>query len=264
MNEFCPYHCTELDGGWDKEYPGYAYEIYDEIYSSAGYDFKAIQNPFHRGMQSANTGNVDAISGPIKIKSKHESEIKIRQNKNTGTIYSQLIYSKEPISLYHSSCFFGKSDMKWNYKGIQSILSYKTAVVKDFDYGDILNRFIEVETSKKSSPRVQLMFGKDIQLRNFKMLMSGRVDLVLADLQVGLYTINKMEKKQQLKKGSLKLLGCTEEGQRHLYVGFSPKRPKSSRLLAQLFDQGIVRLRSSGKLKLILDKYGLDDWALEN
>ena len=264
MNEFCPYHCTDSKGGWDKNHPGYAYEIYDEIYSSAGYDFKAIQSFFHGGMRLTDTGAVDAISGPIKLESKLESEIKTRQNKNTGAIYSRLIYSEEPISIYQSSCFFGKAGMKWKYKGIQSLLPYITAVVKDFDYGESLNKIIEAEaTSKKNAPKIQLMYGKDIHLRNFSMLLNRRVDLVLADLQVGLYTINKMEKEQQIEKGSIKLLDCTDEGKRNLYVGFSPKRPKKSRLLAQLFDQGIGRLRSSGRLKLILDKYGLNDWVLE-
>jgi len=262
MNEFCPYHCTDSKGEWDKEYPGYVYEIYDEIYSSAGYYFKATQYPFFRGMQSAYKGIVDAVSGPIKIKSKHEMDMKIRKNENTGYIYSKLIYSKEPISLYHSSCFFGRRDMEWKYKGLQSLSPYKMAAVKDFDYGVELNNFIEVEASKKNTQRVQLMFGNDIPVRYFKMLSRNRVDLVLLDLQVGLYTIMKMEEEQQLEKGSMKLLGCTEQGRRYLYVGFSPERPEKSRLLAQVFDKGIHRLRSSGRLKLILDKYGLSDWAL--
>jgi len=262
MNEFCPYHCTDSKGKWDKDYPGYVYEIYDEIYSSAGYEFKATRYPFFRGMQSTYEGIVDAISGPIKIESDLEMKIKIRQNENTGYIYSKLIYSKEPISLYHSSCFFGRRDMEWKYKGIQSLFPYRMAVVKNFDYGVELNNYIEVEASKNNTHRVQLMFGNDIPVRHFKMLSRRRVDLVLADLQVGLYTIKKMEKEKQLKNDSMKLLGCTEQGRRHLYVGFSPERPKESRLLAQVFDQGINRLRSSGRLKLILDKYGLSDRAL--
>jgi len=72
MNEFCPYHCHDSEGKWDKEFRGYAYEMYDEIYTNAGYDFKAMQNPFHRGMLSTDTGIVDAVSGPIKITSKKE------------------------------------------------------------------------------------------------------------------------------------------------------------------------------------------------
>ena len=264
MNEFCPYHCTDTKGGWDKEYPGYVYEIYEEIYSSAGYDFKAVQYPFFRGMQSAYEGVVDAVSGPIKIESALEMELKIRQNKTTGHIYNKLIYSKQPISLYHSSCFFGRSDMEWRYNGIQSLMPYKSAVVEDFDYGVDLNGFIEAEAAKGNSPRVQLMFGNDIPIRHFRMLSRRRVDLVLADLQVGLYTINKMEKEQDLEKGSMKLLGCSDQGRRYLYVGFSPKRPEDSKILARVFDQGISRLRRSGQLKLILDKYGLNDWTLIN
>ena len=35
---------------------------------------------------------------------------------------------------------------------------------------------------------------------------------------------------------------------------------EEGRRLAQILDQGVNRLRSSGKLIIILEKYGIDDW----
>jgi polar amino acid transport system substrate-binding protein len=43
------------------------------------------------------------------------------------------------------------------------------------------------------------------------------------------------------------------------YMGFSPVNPQSPRYAA-LFDRGIQALRESGRLKTILDSYGIADW----
>jgi polar amino acid transport system substrate-binding protein len=43
------------------------------------------------------------------------------------------------------------------------------------------------------------------------------------------------------------------------YMGISPKRP-DSRKLTELFDQGMKKLRDTGRLDTILSGYGLKDW----
>lgn len=43
------------------------------------------------------------------------------------------------------------------------------------------------------------------------------------------------------------------------YVYFSPK-VKRSKLYADIYDKGIQELMESGKLKIILAKYGISDW----
>ena len=62
----------------------------------------------------------------------------------------------------------------------------------------------------------------------------------------------------------MRFFGCSPEGKRHLYVGFSPTHPKESREMASIFESGIMKLRKSGKLDKILNKYGLHDWVTSN
>ena len=256
MNNFCPYHCLDSDGNWDKNQPGYVYEIYNEIYTKAGYIFKPVQNSFHRGMVNAGTGIVDAISGPIKITSKKELAQKLKTNIYSGAVYNKLIYSTEPISLYQSSCFFGKANMDWSYQGTNSLETLQLGSIKDFAYGETLEKYIE--SNKENKEKIHLMYGSNIAERIFMMLIKDRVEIILLDLNVGLYRIKKSNDK------SVKLLGCLEEGKRHLYVGFSPVKLQKSIELLRVFDTGIQQMRKSGKLKIIFEKYGLKDWNEAN
>jgi len=74
---------------------------------------------------------------------------------------------------------------------VDSLKRLNVAAVKNFDYGKALNKYV-LREYKKNISKVQLMVGKNIHLRNFKMLLNGRVDLILVDLQLGKYTIKKM------------------------------------------------------------------------
>lgn len=253
INDFCPLHCTNSRGHWEKNQPGFVYEIYNEIYTKAGFKFIPIKNNFHRGLHSAGEGLVDAISGAIKITTKKELIQILKTYKHTGADYGKLIYSKEPIALYHSSCFFGRESMNWKYQGVNSFKDFKLGSIKNFAYGESIDKYID--THKKNKEKIEIMNGLNIADRFLEMLILKRVDIILLDKSVGLYAINNS------KDNSVKLLGCDDEGKRPLYLGFSSKNSKRSLMLVQIFDEGMKELRKSGKLKLILDKYGLKDWV---
>ena len=44
-----------------------------------------------------------------------------------------------------------------------------------------------------------------------------------------------------------------------IYIAFSPQKPESHKL-AKILSEGMLKLRESGKLEEILNKYGLSDW----
>ena len=44
-----------------------------------------------------------------------------------------------------------------------------------------------------------------------------------------------------------------------LYVAFSPSNPKSE-TYAKIVSDGVEKLRKSGALKSIMNRYGLEDW----
>ena len=45
----------------------------------------------------------------------------------------------------------------------------------------------------------------------------------------------------------------------YIYIAFSPKRADSQRY-ARMLSEGVVQLRRTGRLAVILSKYGLKDW----
>ncbi len=262
---FCPFHC--LDSATlqpDKNLPGYDVEIYREIFGKAGYQVKFVNQPFNRGMVETDEGRVDAVSGPLKFSGEALKD-KIRQLPNMGHIYGRLIYPDKAVALYHASCFFVRGDSSWKYDGVDSLHGFKIGSVRDFDYGTIINAYFEKLRKSADEMALQELKGKDLVKRNLMKLKLERVDIVLGDRNNYSYAIKTMADEGTIPSGSIKLSGCTPEGRAPLYIGFTPKTPEKSEKLARIYDIGIERLRKSGELQKILDKYGIKDWNyLEN
>ena len=57
----------------------------------------------------------------------------------------------------------------------------------------------------------------------------------------------------------LRTAGCTQTADA-LFLAFSPQQPGGAKL-AQLLDEGMQRMRKSGELARILQRYGVQDWV---
>jgi len=258
---FCPFHC--IDSATlqpNKTLPGYDVEIYRDIFGKAGYKVSFVNQPFNRGMVEADEGRVDAVSGPLKFSGEALKD-KIRQIPKMGYIYGRLIYSEKPVALYYPSCFFVRGDSGWKYEGVDSMHGFKIGSVRDFDYGTIINAYFEKVRNSGDKNALQELRGQDLAKRNLKKLKFKRVDIVLGDRDNYSYAIKTMANEGTIPPGSIKLAGCTPEGRAPLYIGFTPKTPEKSKKLARIYDMGIERLRKSGELQKILDKYGIEDWV---
>lgn len=257
--DFCPLHCKGPDGKLRSDQPGAVVEIYRKIYGDAGYQTRFRHFPFNRGMLEVSLGRVDAISLPLKFTGAALQD-KIRQLPEIGRLYGRLIYTERPIGTHQSSCFFVRSNSEWVYDDEGSLESQRIGVANDHDYGPEMNAYLEKARLGGNSDLIRELSGANMFLRNLKMLVARRLDIVLIDRVSGSYTIKQAEKDGEVPAGSIKLSGCIGSAQ-ELFLGFSDKTPERSRKLARIFDDGIVRMRRSGELKSLLDKYGLDDWV---
>lgn len=225
-DEWCPYNCAP-----GEDPVGFVLDLVRRIYGDAGYEVRYKSIPWTRALHEVRTGTYDAVIAA------------------TGNEAPGLVYPVEPCG-ESDNAFYTRIGSPWRWAGVQSLASMRTAFIRDYDYGE---SFVQYLDEHKGSPMVLFSVEDDALARNLRLLARGRIDLVVADVNVGRYTIRAMGLGDVIEFNSRE--GIPEP----VFVAFSPRR-KDARRLADLYDEGIDRLRASGELAAILARYGLEDW----
>lgn len=226
-DEWCPYNCEP-----DSDRPGYMIEIAQNIFGKTGHTVVYKNLNWSRSIEDTRQGKYDGIVGATKP----EAEDFIYPEENLGS---------------SANSFFVSQQSKWRYQGIKSIETVRIAVIKDYEYGELLDLYIT--DNKSNLKKVQIATGDTALEKNFTKLVNGRIDVVIEDGAVGHYTI-----KEQGLSDRVQYAG-NDGDPSDLYIAFSPNN-KNSKSYAEILSLGIAELRASGELKKILEKYGQSDW----
>ncbi|QNM97590.1 substrate-binding periplasmic protein [Chitinimonas koreensis] len=225
---WCPYNCAPGNAR-----PGYMIEIAQAVFGAAGHtvDYQSLN--WSRALAEARDGRIVAVAGA--------SDQEIVEYKLVPT----------PQSLGRSiNCFLAPRDSAWQYAGPASLAGLKVGTIQDYSYGLALDGFF------KSNPGVaQPVTGEDALDRNLEKLARKRLDVLVDDRAVLLYTLASKKIGSEVKEA-----GCEKNsGSAGLYIAFSPRNPKA-REYARLLAEGMQAMRKDGRLKAILAKYGAPDW----
>ena len=225
-DEWCPFNCVPGD-----EHEGFVLDIVRRIYADEGYEIHYASIPWTRVLREVRSGTYDAAIAA------------------TGNEAPGLVYPVESCGV-SDNAFFTRIGSPWRWTGIQSLANIRTAFIRDYDYGGSFAHYLD---ERKNSPMTTFSVGEVALAKNMRLLAWGRIDLVVADVIVGRYTLRTM--------GLDDVIECNgrENIPEPVFVAFSPQR-EDARHLAELYDQGIDRLRASGELATILARYGLVDW----
>lgn len=150
-----------------------------------------------------------------------------------------------------SNTFFVLSKNRWVYDGIPSLGKIKLGVIEDYAYSEELDDYIE---ANKKGGKVVVGRGEEALTLLINQLQSGKIDVVVEDASVMLFALMK----RGIPPGQIKAAGLPQDSQ-DIYIAFAPGHPASKRY-AQQFDEGIRKLRTTGKLQQILARYNLSDW----
>lgn len=223
--DWCPYTCTN-----ESENHGFVLEIVEHIYKDAGHKLEYTSIPWPRASKEMKAGRQDMVLATSPYE------------------FPEGIFPQEEIGVYYNY-FFTKKETDWHYQNLDSLNRVNIGGVKGYNYLDIMP-FI----SKNShTDKVQLLTGSHPTERNIKKLLSNRIDVLIEDINVALYNAYKLGVHDKIK-----ISGKEGKGIK-LYIAFSPVN-KNAKSYAKIFDEGIRKLRKSGKLKEILSKYKLTDW----
>lgn len=228
---WCPYVC---DKSVDKlAVDGYMVDLLQSIYREYGITIKIKIIPYAESIAAAERGEIDIVLGTIP-----------------GDALN-LIYPRLSVGMGVEG-FFTRTDTDWTYSGPESLDGMRLATVEGYTYEEMEEHFSRYKDTKWlhfASGDEASTFG------NLSKLREGRVDVVLenklvADFNLALYRW----------KGEIRHAGDTLAGSYKLWVAFSPKLQNLEKICTA-FDRGLAAHRRSGKLRFILSKYGINDWA---
>ncbi|RDH43750.1 substrate-binding periplasmic protein [Zooshikella ganghwensis] len=220
-----------INGEPKDEKPGYMIEIANAIMSEHGHQIDYKMMPWQRSLLEVKQGNYDCLVGV----SKSEAPDFIYPTESWGKV---------------GSTFYVKKGNTWTFKGIDSLENQRLGVIGGYDYSDDLDAYIE---NKQSSPMVKVISSNNALEKNLRKLVAGRITVTVgADLVVK-SKLNELGLSNDVVEAGLLL------EPEDIYIACSPAKNVSQNYV-QLFSDGIKKLRETGKLKTILDKYGLDDW----
>lgn len=225
-DEWCPYNCEP-----NSDEPGFMVDIARIVFKKAGHTVEYGVMPWARAIQDTRKGKYNGIIGAGKDDA------------------PDFVFPENELAVM-SGEFYVKKGADWEYKGLESLKDKVLGVIKDYTYSDVIDGYIE--ENGQNSKRVQVASGDNALDSNVKKLLAGRIDILIEDSNVmGLYIKENRKEKMLLTAGTL----APDE----LFIAFSPNNPKSTEYAKTLSD-GIVDMRKSGELAIILEKYGLKDW----
>jgi len=226
-SSYCPYTLCE-DG---KE--GYIIEVVKAIYRSEGYTVTIKNVPWNRAIAMVNAGTANGILGIVKKDS------------------PELVYPQTEVARYVPVVYSLVSN-PWHYEGINSLRKIRLGLIQN--YGDP-DSFPELKAYlEDKSSQVSYVATDNSLLHLFMMIEVKHIDATIDDQRVGTYLLRKSGKEKLFKSESFNDLAGSG------FVAFTSKNAKSQHL-ADLFDEGMAKLRKSGKLKSILTDYGIADWS---
>lgn len=227
----CPHQCNpQKEGGR----LGYMTEIMKVIFEEAGYNVRIRIAPFQRSLKNVEQGIFDAMPSV----NSYSSELILRSTQPSG-IFKQHFYVKKNNS--------------WRYQGPSSLIHITIGSVTGYDYTQMSPEYQAHLETFRYTQYVQFVSGNNAPLANLKKIIRGRITTFNEDADLVNYLAKQAGISDQIQEAGIL-------GENPQYAGFAPTNPDSPNLI-QIYDNGIQSLRESGRLQVILDKYGITDWA---
>jgi len=222
---WCPFVCTR----GEQVAGGYLVDATAEALASQGFDAVPLLMPLNRATQETVSGRIDGVYAPA--------------------IDARLRLS---VPLAHSrACFFTLRNSSWRYSGMASLAGLQVGIIDEYGYDDgPMDAY--VSSNRQRAEKLHLAYGQAAGASNLRMLLHGRVPVVLEHEAVMQRLAAAEHASQRLRRA-----GCLER-RLPLTVGFAADSPKAAASLAAL-EAGLRRLEASGALQALRRRYQLQE-----
>jgi polar amino acid transport system substrate-binding protein len=219
---WCPYVCETEDSA-----DGVLIEIAEKALIDSGYLVNYRWLSWARALKEVRNGKIQGIIGM------YQSDA------------PDLVFGQEHLML-SNMCFYVQAEDDWHFSDISSLAQRQLSVVNSYSYGEVFDRYIK-ENTETATDHVHQMYGKDTLHKRIILMANGRFDTLIEDKLVVNLVNRSLAPTQRLKEA-----GCLSY--QKVYIGFSTKSNLAQRL-SRALDRGIKKLRESGELAEIIDKY---------
>ena len=210
--------------------PGYMIDVLQEIFEPNGITVDYQLQDWAEALDDVNNGKFDAVVGTD-------------DEEAPGMIFPKEEFGSMTIA------FFVRLGTNFDYQSVDDLSEIKLGVINGYSYNDDIDEYVAANTD---SGKVRVVSGDNALPTLIEKLVAGEIDVIVEDPNVMSYALGKAGVRTLIQADTL-------DDPYALYVAFSPKK-KSSKTYADLFDDGIKRLRKSGRLEEILSRYLQKDW----
>lgn len=220
---WCPFSCK---AGAAQE--GFTVDIVREIFTAAGHQVRLVNENYSRALLDVRAGTYTATPSTFRNEA------------------PDFVFPAQPISR-NRYCVYVAPGNHWAYRGAASLAQLKrVGVIRGYSYGTALDAAI-----KAAPQRFEVHTGDGLTERMLRQLQLQRMDAFIEEENLVAYTV------KHHPELAARSAGC--EAPSYAYMAFSPRLPQAQDY-ARLFNEGMKKLRRSGRLKAILADYGLAEW----
>lgn len=223
-------HWFPINGDPDSETPGYMIELATRIFGDAGHTVDYQLMPWKRAILFVREGRYNCVVGA--------------NHRDTPDFVFPTVNWGPDITFVYV-----KKGQQWRYTGLPSLESIQLGVIGGYAYNDTVAQYIQA-----NKDRLQIHTSNHALENNIKKLLLGRITATIESALVMKAKLKDMGHEDEII--SVGQIGETT----HIHIACSPAL-KSSKALMKLVDEGTHKLRQSGELQTILDKYGIEDWV---
>jgi polar amino acid transport system substrate-binding protein len=247
---WCPFNCKDTDAN-----PGYMVEIAKIAFDSIKVDVEYKNKSWNKAIDEARKGLTNGIIGAAV------------------TDAPDFIYPSKPLGRT-KNCFYTSPGSTWTFTDEASLKKARIGVIEGYTYGEPFEAYVqaylaektkELEAEKKKNPNarakddvnslIQTVPGDQSLALNIKKMNAKppRIDAFVEEESV---LKNHLHGSGQAET-TYRNAGCLKPDD--VSIAFGPKDPKGKEYAKVLADT-VVAMRKDGRLKKILDKYGISDW----
>ena len=221
-DHWCPHTCDPKSGR-----AGYLIDIAREAFALAGLKTVYRLRPWTTGLNEVRAGLADGIVGTLP-------------GETPDLSHNQLALGRQ------ANAVAVRADDTFSLAGLDSLAGKRIATVEDYSYSTLIDSWLIDHAAEVSAQP-----GDHAAESNLERLLDQHVDVVLDDEAVLRQAII-----QSGKHTKIRIAGRLSGGS--LHISFSPARQRGKALVI-ILDEGIARLRQSGRVAEILAGYGLAD-----
>lgn len=226
-DRWCPFNCDPTSA--QSKETGYMVEVAKLAFERKGHNIDYKVDTWTNSIDEVRKGKATAIVATTIA----DAPDFIYPEKNMGS---------------NKECFYVRSKDPWEYLKVDDLKKRKIGIVESYAYSPELYVYF-----RDHSEQIVKGKGSSPLLDNLKNLDEKKIDTLVENP----FVFNYLTERKKI-RDNYEEAGCTEGDP--LYIGFSPKNPRSKEF-AKILTEGIEELRKDGTIAKIIEKYSLKDWS---